>query len=49
MRNSTLRIGDIGPVTEAHVEFGDLTVFVGPQARRLAQSGIRLSGILTLT
>jgi len=34
MPNSTarLRIENFGPIVEAEVEFGDLTVFVGPQA-----------------
>ena len=34
MPNSTarLRIENLGPIVEAEVEFGDLTVFVGPQA-----------------
>ena len=27
-----LRVGNIGPIREADVRFGDLTVFVGPQA-----------------
>jgi predicted ATPase len=27
-----LRIENFGPIVEAEVEFGDLTVFVGPQA-----------------
>lgn len=34
MPNTTerLRIENFGPIVEAEVEFGDLTVFVGPQA-----------------
>ena len=27
-----LRASNVGPVTEADIRFGDLTVFVGPQA-----------------
>jgi len=32
MANETLRLKDIGPIREAEVRFGDLTVLVGPQA-----------------
>src|SRR5258708_40074975 len=32
MVNETLRLRNIGPITEADVQFGDLTVLVGPQA-----------------
>jgi len=32
MANESLRLKDIGPIREAEVRFGDLTVLVGPQA-----------------
>jgi hypothetical protein len=32
MANETLRLKDIGPLVEADIRFGDLTVLVGPQA-----------------
>jgi hypothetical protein len=32
MGNDTLRLKDVGPIQEADVTFGDLTVLVGPQA-----------------
>jgi predicted ATPase len=32
MANETLKLKNIGPITEADVQFGDLTILVGPQA-----------------
>jgi AAA domain, putative AbiEii toxin, Type IV TA system len=32
MPNQTLRLKNIGPISEADIQFGDLTILVGPQA-----------------
>ena len=31
-KHDRLRLSDLGPIKSADVEFGDLTVIVGPQA-----------------
>lgn len=32
MRVERLRLTNVGPIQEANIEFGDLTILVGPQA-----------------